>query len=410
MFEEEDRESENTINFLVEEKLSGDEEQELSGDEEQECKNTINSLVEENEKIDRHLWYLKYKLFDNGRKCSKEYGNFANVCRLLQSNHSFAVSYQTCCERADAYQERQVIEFLLQIDISGLKKLSIIVLLKSLRKTGQDFNAKRRVWERALEISKSSANPRDREQLTATHLRQAIDEILPQIKPEKKVLNPIQPKVVNDIIADRDLIATQIQPNFSSVGQTCRIHIPGFLCDRNHTTKNPEKIPHLPQYPTDAEDLEVRIIGGRIQKRNGEQNNWQPHNQGAKFYDGPMYEWKGLRFRSKAEVAIAFALDRMNVSYSPNIIVRINNPNKPDGRANVEVDFLVLYQGSQGILEVDGVFHTSERRVHEQERERLFKYGGIRVVERYDAKRCEREPYVVVQDFLKIMDAMHPNN
>jgi hypothetical protein len=166
----------------------------------------------------------------------------------------------------------------------------------------------------------------------------------------------------------------------------------------------------LPQCPTEAEHLEVTIIGGKIEGNNISQNNLRLHNQGARIYDSQMYEWKGLRFRSKAEVIIAVALDRMNVSYSPNTIVRINNPNKPDGRANVEVDFLVLYQGSQGILEVDGIFHTSERRVHEQERERLFKYGGIRVVERYDAKRCEREPYVVVQDFLKIMGAMHPNN
>lgn len=86
----------------------------------------------------------------------------------------------------------------------------------------------------------------------------------------------------------------------------------------------------------------------------------------------------------------------------PNCLARLDDPQKPKGRANKEADFLVCYQGKLGILEVDGPHHTPERRVEEQERERLFRLHGIIVVERYDSEKCKAQPFKVVDQFLKL--------
>ncbi|MEA5569364.1 hypothetical protein [Anabaena sp. UHCC 0399] len=117
------------------------------------------------------------------------------------------------------------------------------------------------------------------------------------------------------------------------------------------------------------------------------------------------YVWLGLRFRSNPEVQIAKSLEQYpDIAFWPNCRGRLNTPN---GKRNLEPDFLICYQGKLGILEVDGPFHTPERRVEEQERERYYRHHGIRVVERFDAKRCEQEPHLVVQEFLQIMEKMY---
>ena len=113
------------------------------------------------------------------------------------------------------------------------------------------------------------------------------------------------------------------------------------------------------------------------------------------------HTWENLRFRSKTEIKIAEALDRTGVLFVPNSLARLNTPK---GRANKEADFLICYNGKWGVLEVDGPFHTAERRVEEQERERIFKINGIKVVERFDAKECYETPDKVVQKFFYLME------
>jgi hypothetical protein len=129
-------------------------------------------------------------------------------------------------------------------------------------------------------------------------------------------------------------------------------------------------------------------------------------NQKAVFSSNePNHQWSGLRFRSNPEVEIAKALEQYpDIAFFPNCKGRLNTPN---GKRNLEPDFLIFYQGKAGILEVDGPFHTSERRVEEQERERYFRNHGIRVVERFDAKRCQQEPELVVKEFLQMMEKMY---
>ncbi|MDM3843931.1 MAG: pentapeptide repeat-containing protein [Aphanizomenon gracile PMC638.10] len=126
------------------------------------------------------------------------------------------------------------------------------------------------------------------------------------------------------------------------------------------------------------------------------------NNQGVQFYSNSIiHTWENLRFRSKTEIKIAEALDRTGVLFVPNSLARLNTPK---GRENKEADFLICYNGKWGVLEVDGPFHTAERRVEEQERERIFKKNGIKVVERFDSERCYNNPDEVVQEFFKMIE------
>lgn len=132
------------------------------------------------------------------------------------------------------------------------------------------------------------------------------------------------------------------------------------------------------------------------------------NNQGILFKPNwRIYTWQGLRFRSKPEIKIAEALDRAGVLFLPNCLARLNVPEQLGGRGNKEADFIVCYQGKWGILEVDGFYHKPERRVDEQERERLFRHYAIRVIERFDASRCDKQPDEVVREFLQMIEKMH---
>ena len=119
-------------------------------------------------------------------------------------------------------------------------------------------------------------------------------------------------------------------------------------------------------------------------------------NQGV----GAEYEWKYLKFRSKTEIKIAEALDRAGVLFLPNCRARLTTP---EGRQNKEADFLICDDGKWGILEVDGPHHTPERRVEEQERERMFRHYGIMIIERFDSNRCYEKPDAVVEEFLELL-------
>jgi hypothetical protein len=138
------------------------------------------------------------------------------------------------------------------------------------------------------------------------------------------------------------------------------------------------------------------ILGKTLEKDNN------INNQGVQFYSNSIiHTWENLRFRSKTEIKIAEALDRTGVLFVPNSLARLTTPK---GRENKEADFLICYNGKWGVLEVDGPFHTAERRVEEQERERVFKKNGIKVVERFDSERCYNHPDEVVQEFFNMIE------
>ena len=125
------------------------------------------------------------------------------------------------------------------------------------------------------------------------------------------------------------------------------------------------------------------------------------NNQGVQRSDSTIHTWERLGFRSKTEIKIAEALDRTGVLFVPNSLARLT---KPKGRENKEADFLICYKGKWGVLKVDEPHHTAERRVEEQEEERIFKKNGIKVVERFDAQRCYNHPDEVVQEFFNMIE------
>ncbi|MGM3308056.1 pentapeptide repeat-containing protein [Anabaena sp. WFMT] len=129
------------------------------------------------------------------------------------------------------------------------------------------------------------------------------------------------------------------------------------------------------------------------------------NNQGLELYlNQTSSYWENLRFHSEAEIKIAQALDRAGVLYFPNCLARLNADN---GRANKDANFLVRYKDNWGILEVDEIYYTPERRIEEQERERMFKRNGIKVVERFDPKSCYKNPDKVVKEFLEIIENIY---
>jgi len=110
---------------------------------------------------------------------------------------------------------------------------------------------------------------------------------------------------------------------------------------------------------------------------------------------------QGLVFKSKSELKIAEVLEEQGILFFPNAVLRITSVEGE--RKTREVDFLIFHQGAWGVLEVDGPFHTPERRVTEQEQERAFKKAGILVYERFDSLRCHNHPEEVVTTFLSVL-------
>jgi hypothetical protein len=114
-------------------------------------------------------------------------------------------------------------------------------------------------------------------------------------------------------------------------------------------------------------------------------------------------EWHGMMFRSKSELAIAQALERINVAFFPNARGRLGQT--ADARQAREPDFLVVYRGKVGVLEVDGGDYHRGLAADDHERDRLFRHHGIAVVERFPAHRCFNFPDDVVGEFLRLLDA-----
>jgi hypothetical protein len=124
-------------------------------------------------------------------------------------------------------------------------------------------------------------------------------------------------------------------------------------------------------------------------------------NQGLPFGpQHPVLTWNNLRFRSASEIRIAEALERAQVLFLPNCMARLGFSH----RENREADFLICHKGKWGILEVDHPFtHPPSRKVHDDERARLFKAHGIRLVEHFDAGNCLEDADGIVRRFLYLL-------
>jgi hypothetical protein len=345
----------------------------LSELEESECENIINSLHTHNEKIDYLLWRLKFEIFADGAKISQKIGSFRQICMSLHDDYDSFPALSSCHERAYAYEEKRILTEVMLLDISNIK-LSVTALLELRKAT--DLETKRRIFEMALNICRNN-------RVTAEDVGNACKLVKQELEDPEKLLSQS---------------VHQITPTTGE--KTDYLYIDG--APENYQG---EEITDLQKVTLDRQVLEFTVLNGTTTSDGiaGPQET-AVHNQGIQFYpNSRIYLWQGMRFRSKAEIAIAYVLDKFSVFYLPNCLARLNDPQKPKGRANKEADFLVCYQGQWGILEVDGEHHTSDRRVEEQERERLFRLHGIRVVERYDSARCQEQPFNVVREFLHLL-------
>lgn len=122
-------------------------------------------------------------------------------------------------------------------------------------------------------------------------------------------------------------------------------------------------------------------------------------NQGVLTSKAPL-EYKGLYFRSKTEIKIAEALNRLNILYFPLPVACYKGRNR-------EPDFLICTQtGKWGILEVQGEpYHPASRADQDHDRARAFMHFGI-PVQFYPSEKCYNNPDWVIQDFLKVISAM----
>jgi hypothetical protein len=112
---------------------------------------------------------------------------------------------------------------------------------------------------------------------------------------------------------------------------------------------------------------------------------------------------RGMRFRSYSEQVIAEALDRANLDFQPNCLLRSGDV--ADDRQNIEPDFVVYAHGRIGVLEVDGEpWHPPENAASEHERDRRLRGKGW-IVERFDSEECRDFPDQVVAEFLRVLRA-----
>ncbi|MEG4961974.1 MULTISPECIES: pentapeptide repeat-containing protein [unclassified Microcoleus] len=108
--------------------------------------------------------------------------------------------------------------------------------------------------------------------------------------------------------------------------------------------------------------------------------------------------WNGFRLHSDAQVKIAEILDRTSTLFIPNSQLRLATP---EGRQNLEADFLIFHQGKLGMLKIDS--ESSDQNATEDEACRVFIDSGICLVKHYDPTRCSEQPDLVVQEFLEIL-------
>jgi hypothetical protein len=130
-------------------------------------------------------------------------------------------------------------------------------------------------------------------------------------------------------------------------------------------------------------------------------------NQEIQPYSENTINWNGFCFHSDAQLKIAETLDRTSTLFIPNSQLRLATP---DGRQNLEADFLIFHQGKLGLLKIDGESFDRTETAEETDdtvdatiRDRPFLDSGIFFIKYYDATQCSEQPDLVVQDFLEIL-------
>jgi hypothetical protein len=145
----------------------------------------------------------------------------------------------------------------------------------------------------------------------------------------------------------------------------------------------------------------------RIESNKENKSSEDEQNQEIQPYSENTINWNGFCFHSDAQLKIAETLDRTSTLFIPNSQLRLATP---DGRQNLEADFLIFHQGKLGLLKIDG--ETFDRTETDEEtgdtadatiRDRPFLDSGVFLVKHYEAIQCSEQPDLVVQDFLETL-------
>lgn len=113
--------------------------------------------------------------------------------------------------------------------------------------------------------------------------------------------------------------------------------------------------------------------------------------------------WNGMLLRSPAEVAVAEALQRKGVLFFANAKCRLCT--RLGQVETWEADFLVFYQGTARILEVDGRAYHQDFGA-DYKRDRMFDREGIRS-SRFSASECLNNANEVVKEFLELFNSVN---
>ena len=117
-----------------------------------------------------------------------------------------------------------------------------------------------------------------------------------------------------------------------------------------------------------------------------------PINQGTLGRTVAAFDCDGMRFRSAAEVAVYRALltEQAKRPHTDNLTILPLPSAKVVGN-RFEPDFVVIYKGATGIIEVDGPDHRGKA-ADDRSRDRIFRHCGVVEVDRIDVADVEK-PY-----------------
>jgi Pentapeptide repeats (8 copies) len=106
------------------------------------------------------------------------------------------------------------------------------------------------------------------------------------------------------------------------------------------------------------------------------------------------YHWNEWCFCSDTEMKIAQILDDFGLVFFPQAKLRMTTNQV---KQNLAFDFLVCYQGKWGILQISEGNQDSDRDMI---------IPDVLIIQYYDVQRCDREPELVVKEFLQLLSAV----
>jgi hypothetical protein len=115
----------------------------------------------------------------------------------------------------------------------------------------------------------------------------------------------------------------------------------------------------------------------------------------------PVKEHNGAKYRSNAEIRIAKELEKKEVIFFPGNLAKIQIES---GKfVQKEPDFLVLYKGKWGMLEIDGPFHSGKA-AQDHSSDRFFKIHGLKVIERFPEEDVMEDAPQIIEKFLSLIE------